>query len=96
MASDLFHLLAVEDNEVVLKYGACIDKTYPISSLEALRGFLRRRAKALGVDVTELKVMCSSSMDFPEEETGDEGTIELAHTIRPGGWLTVPLGFPRL
>jgi hypothetical protein len=59
------------------------DTTFVVESAEALNTFLTDRAKALGLpDRHELTVMCSSSMDFPEDETDDPQLIALARKIR--------------
>lgn len=44
--------------------------------------FFADAAKAAGVDLHDLMVMCSSTVDFPEDETNNEKTIALCRMIR--------------
>lgn len=57
-----------------------------ISSTDDLRQFLFSKANEYGVSVDDLNLSCSSSVDFPEDETDDAATIALAHDIRDPDW----------
>lgn len=65
------------------------EKQLKIKSVEHLDQFLFERAKKAGCYVEDFIVMCSSSMDFPEESTGSKKVITLAHAVRnplPRNW----------
>lgn len=83
MHDPLYHFVTVEDDDVVIYYGA--DQARVIQTLQEYRSFLKARADAQGVEMKDLTVMASSSMDFPEENTKNADTIALAHLIRRGG-----------
>lgn len=54
-----------------------------ISSLEDMRQFFTSKAKEFGLpDADHLNIMCSSSLDFPDEYTTDPAVVEMANTIR--------------
>lgn len=50
-----------------------------INSLEQLSGY------AANIDATGLPLMCSSSLDFPDELTDDPHVIAMCDAIRGGG-----------
>jgi len=52
-------------------------------NFEDFKQFIVGRMKKAGVkDADDLIIMCSSSMDFPEEYTKDKAVIKLAHDLR--------------
>jgi hypothetical protein len=53
-----------------------------ITSVEDFTDFIKEKAKAAKCEVDDLIIMCSSSMDFPEESTKNKKTIKLAHALR--------------
>jgi hypothetical protein len=44
--------------------------------------FLKARIKKFKLKADDLIIMCSSSMDFPEQETKDKKVIALARELR--------------
>ena len=78
-APDYFFLTVNSDGVTCTAH----DTTLAVESVEALNAFLSERAKALGLsDRFALTVMCSSSMDFPEDATDDPKLIALTRAIR--------------
>jgi hypothetical protein len=54
----------------------------PITSVEDFLTFIKAKADAAHCDPDDLIIMCSSSMDFPEEYTKDPKVIKLANDLR--------------
>jgi len=77
--------LGVEDNKVKIyfvkkKGGPEIRRT--IKSVEDFAKFITAKAEEAKCKVDDLIIMCSSSMDFPEDSTKDPDVIKLAHALR--------------
>jgi hypothetical protein len=79
-----YFFLTIEYDNVVVKYdGTSGGKvTRPIRDIEDYRQFFISKADEAGVDIDNFDVMCSSSIDFPEEHTKNPKTINLAREIR--------------
>jgi hypothetical protein len=77
-------LLSIERNRVMVRYdGTSGGKiTRPIKDENDYYQFLYSKADEANVQLEELRVLCSSSLDFPEEHTRNEATLKLAATIR--------------
>lgn len=66
-----------------------------VRSVEALDAFLQEAANKAGVERKALSVMCSSSIDFPEDTTKDKAVIKLCNEIRWGQGRVRKLVFPQ-
>ena len=53
-----------------------------IVSVEDFVTFIKERAKKFKCEPDDFIIMCSSSMDFPDEYTKDKKVIKLAHDLR--------------
>lgn len=53
-----------------------------VKSVSDFQNFIKSRIKKFNLNVDDLFVMCSSSMDFPEESTSNKKVIALAHALR--------------
>jgi hypothetical protein len=80
--------LTVDHDRIRIEFGMARggEKSRIITSGDDLRQFLGSKANEFGVSVRDLKVMVSSSLDFPEDATEDAATIALAHEIRDPDW----------
>jgi hypothetical protein len=78
------YVLGIDENDqVVINCGVGNNDDYRvITSEEDFQEFLFDEAKRLGVTFFELNIMCSSSMDFPEDHTSNPETIALARALR--------------
>lgn len=77
--------LGIDNDKVVLRYqdkakGPQIKRV--IESVEDFVAFIKERCKKAKVKPDDLIIMCSSSMDFPEDSTDNKKTIALAHALR--------------
>lgn len=54
----------------------------PFDRIESIFLWIQERAKKDLLSLQHVNVMCSSSLDFPEEYTTDENVIRMANTIR--------------
>lgn len=53
-----------------------------LETWEDFAAFVRREAEIEGVEPHEIMFLCSSSLDFPEDETDDPRVIALCRRIR--------------
>jgi len=58
------------------------DVLLPVNDFQGYLETLESIAAASDMEVGELSLQASSSLDFPEEDTNDEETIALARQIR--------------
>lgn len=77
--------LGIRDDRVELRYqntakGKQLRRV--ITSVKDFQQFIIDRCKKAKVKPDDLIVMCSSSMDFPEDSTSNKKTIALARALR--------------
>jgi hypothetical protein len=70
------YYLSIRNDRVTVKYDDA--ELRVITSARDFDEFLSLEAARLGVRREDLKVLASSSMDFPEDETSNPETIALA------------------
>lgn len=74
--------LTIENENVVVKM-----KSKTLATLKThddYVSFFRNVCEETGLRPEDLVIMCSSSLDFPKDETDDASVIELCHQIRGG------------
>lgn len=78
--------LGVEEDGVYIRYIDTAKQKKPtlrkIESVNDFVTFIKTRAEKFKCTPDDFIIMCSSSMDFPEEVTKDKKIIKLAHAIR--------------
>lgn len=77
--------LTVKQDGVYVRYRPSIKSSVKSKRIESVKdfiGFIKRKARQAQCDPDDLIVICSSTMDFPEEETKDKAVIKLAHDLR--------------
>ena len=76
-------ILAVRDGRLMLTEngpnGEVLEELRTVEDVNAAMDAMAARGDTL---------MCSSSVDFPDESTDDQNVIELCRMIRPRGWLS--------
>ena len=81
--------LGISDDKVVLRY--CDNekqsswekqKRRVITSVDDFARFMHERMKKYNLKEHDIIMMCSSSMDFPEDSTDNKATIKLARALR--------------
>jgi len=80
-----YFFMTVEGGRLVVKYDSTeqgAEVTRVIHSMQDYYDFFTSKQHEAGGDIT---VMCSSSMDFPEEYTEDADVVALCHSIRDEG-----------
>ena len=58
-------------------------RSVTLNSVDDYNTFLVNEAAARGLPITMLRVLASSSMDFPHEYTNDVAVVTLARALRP-------------
>lgn len=78
--------LGVETDQVMVRYQDTANGPQlkrPVISVQDFVQFIKERMKRFKItDPDELVIMCSSSMDFPEDSTDNPATIKLARELR--------------
>ena len=81
--------LGIRNNRVELRYADTErqrswehQKRRVVTSVDDFRNFIQSRMKKYKHTADDLIIMCSSSMDFPEDSTSNKKTIALAHELR--------------
>jgi hypothetical protein len=77
--------LGVDKDGVYIRYveiGQKKERRRKVESVVDFSTFMIERSEKAGVLVDDFIVMCSSSMDFPEEYTSDKNVIKLARELR--------------
>jgi hypothetical protein len=70
------YILSISDHKVVLSWGGWNDRIQRvIDSVEDYEEFM-------SIQGEDARVACSSSIDYPEDETTNEKTINLARALR--------------
>jgi len=78
-----YYFLTVEGERLVVKYGPKDNEvTRPIRDAQDYGDFFTAQAETLGVDILELTIMASSTVDFPAEYTDREDVILLCNLLR--------------
>jgi len=77
--------LGIEKDKVMLRFvekegGPQVKRE--VTSVKDFTQFILAKAKAAKCEPDDLIIMCSSSMDFPEDSTTNKATIDLAHDLR--------------
>lgn len=77
--------LGIENDKVMLRYqdtakGPQLKRI--VESVADFASFITERCKKAKVKPDDLIIMCSSSMDFPEDSTDNKKTIALARKLR--------------
>jgi hypothetical protein len=77
------YVLSIRNDQVVINCGVGMNADYRvITSEEDFDEFLCDEALRRGVTTIDLNIMCSSSMDYPEDDTSNPATIALARALR--------------
>ena len=78
--------LGIENDQVIVRYSNTINgpvHKHPIKNKQEFIDFVVPRAKKAGAkNWADLIIVCSSSMDFPEDSTKKKATIRLARALR--------------
>ncbi len=80
-----YSLEVCEDGVYVRYVNSAKQKTQThrkIESVEDFITFIKERAKKFRCQPDDFIIMCSSSMDFPEESTKNKKVIALAYALR--------------
>jgi hypothetical protein len=77
--------LGIYDDKVKIRYveregGPQIKRV--VTSVDDFIKFIKEKCKAAKCTPEDLIIMCSSSMDFPEDSTDNKKTIKLAKALR--------------
>jgi hypothetical protein len=80
------YVLGIKNDNVVLRFtskeGQKRQTERVVKSETDFREFMLARMKKYNLKQEDLIIMCSSSMDFPEDDTENKATIALAHALR--------------
>ncbi len=77
--------LGIRNDKVMIRY---VDtergkqKERIVKSVDDFKNFIITRMKLAKCEPEDLIIMCSSSMDFPEDSTNNKKTIKLARELR--------------
>lgn len=77
--------LGIYDGKVQIRWQETVhgnEQRKVIETYDEFIAFLKERITIANCTPDDLIIVCSSSMDFPEEDTDDEKVIALAHQIR--------------
>ena len=81
--------LGIQNDKVVLRYADTEkqgsfekQKRRVVTSEQDFKSFMQARMKKYNLKADDLIIMCSSSMDFPEDSTNNKKTIALARALR--------------
>lgn len=77
--------LGIEDDKVMLRYQDTArgpQKKHVVESVEDFAAFIKQRCDKAKIKFDDLIIMCSSSMDFPQDSTDNKKTIKLAKALR--------------
>ena len=76
--------LTLEHNRLWVKYHGIHggERSRTVSSLDDLDAFLISKASEAGVRVDDLKIFCSSTLDFPDEFTDNPAIVDMARALR--------------
>jgi len=77
--------MGVDERGVYMYYVPDVEApeiTRIITSVDDFISFVKERAAAVPCDPEDLLIVCSSSMDFPDEYNKDPEVIKLANAIR--------------
>lgn len=78
-----YFYLTIEHDKVWVKFKGTRggDISRPVKSVDDLKQFLISKADEANVSIGELRVMASSTLDFPDDFTHDGATITLAREL---------------
>ena len=69
--------------KVTARYRDCANAVFrDLNSIEDYNALVHGCATMWGVPVCEVAIVCSSTIDFPEEYTSDPDTIALCRSLR--------------
>jgi hypothetical protein len=55
---------------------------WKLKTVEQYNEFFARKARQYNLDIEDFTILCSSSLDFPEDYTRNKDTIALCNLIR--------------
>ena len=76
-----YYNLSVNNDRIEVKSEG-LTSVRVITDIQYYIRFFTSEAERIGCDIDDLTVMCSSSMDWPEDSTKNKETIALANEIR--------------